>query len=144
MLAGGRLLGRRVPTPFSRLRWTRHWKQMSVGSEFGLQPTSSDTNPLNLEMEGVRGKGSRGADLRARIRMSIPFRARPIPARSPIHPPQLTLNRTGNDFGVRSETPSCHSGAVFSSRSSGSRSRAWKAICPSMRARGAPRQWWTP
>ena len=73
MLAGGRLLGRGVPTPFSRLRWTRHGKQMSAGSEFGLQPTSPDINPLNLELEGVRGKGSRGADRGVRIHLSIPF-----------------------------------------------------------------------
>ena len=67
------LRGRGLLTPFSRLRWTGHGKQLSVGSEFGLQPPSPDTNPLNLELEGTRGKSSRGADLGVRIRMSIPF-----------------------------------------------------------------------
>ena len=67
------LQGRGLLTPFSRLRWTGHGKQWSVGSEFGLQPATSDTNPLNLELEGTRGKSSRGADMGLRIRMSIPF-----------------------------------------------------------------------
>ena len=67
------LQGRGMLTPFSRLRWTGHGKQWSVGSEFGLQPTDSDTNPLNLELEGTRAKSSRGADMGVRFRMSIPF-----------------------------------------------------------------------
>ena len=67
------LQGRGLLTPFSRLRWTGHGKQLSVGSEFGLQPSSPDSNPLNLELEGVRGKSSRGRDIGVRIRMSIPF-----------------------------------------------------------------------
>ena len=67
------LQGRGLLTPFSRLRWTGHGKQLSVGSEFGLQPTSPDTSPLNLELEGTRGKSSRGANMGVRIRMSIPF-----------------------------------------------------------------------
>ena len=76
---------------------------------------------------------------------ACPFRSElGHPAGSPGQPPQLPLNPTGSAFGVRSETPSCHSGARFSSRNSGSRSSARKAICPSMRSRGAPRQWWTP
>ena len=111
-------------------------------TEFGLQSPSPDAHPLNLELEGVRGKGSRGADMGMRSRMSIPFRARRQPEES--SNPHLPLNLTGSDFGVRRETPSCHCVAGLSSRSSGSRSRAGKAICPSMRARGAPRQWWTP
>ena len=67
------LRGRGLLTPFSRLRWTDHGKQLSVGSELGLQSPSPDTNPLNLELEGTRGKSSRGADVGVRIRMSIPF-----------------------------------------------------------------------
>ena len=67
------LQGRGLLTPFSRLRWTGHGKQLSIGSEFGLQPTNPDTTPLNLELEGIRGKGNRGADRGVRIRMSIPF-----------------------------------------------------------------------
>ena len=67
------LQGRGLLTPFSRLRWTGHGKELSVGSEFGLQPRSPDTNPLNLELQGVRGKSSRGPDMGVRIRMSIPF-----------------------------------------------------------------------
>ena len=67
------LQGKGLLTPFSRLRWTGHGKQLSFGSEFGLQPASPDTNPLNLELEGTRGKSSRGADLGVRIRMSVPF-----------------------------------------------------------------------
>ncbi|MCY3757551.1 MAG: hypothetical protein OXG96_07485, partial [Acidobacteria bacterium] len=67
------LRGRGLLTPFSRLRWTGHGEQLSVGSEFGLQPPSPGTNPLNLELEGVRGKSSRGTDMGVRIRMSIPF-----------------------------------------------------------------------
>ena len=67
------LQGRGLLTPFSRLRWSGHGKQWSVGSEFGLQPTDSDANPLNLELEGIRGKSSRGADMGVRFRMSIPF-----------------------------------------------------------------------
>ena len=67
------LQGRGLLTPFSRLRWTGHGKEMSVGSEFGLQPRSPDTNPLNLELQGIRGKSSRGPDMGVRIRMSIPF-----------------------------------------------------------------------
>ena len=67
------LQGRGLLTPFSRLRWTGHGKEFSVGSEFGLQPRSPDTNPLNLELQGVRGKSSRGPDMGVRIRMSIPF-----------------------------------------------------------------------
>lgn len=86
---------------------------MSVGSEFGLQPPSPDTNPLNLELVGTQGKSSRGANMGLRIRISIPFRARRQPAE--ISNPQLSLNLTGSDFGVRSETPSCHSGSGFSS-----------------------------
>ena len=41
--------------------------------EFGLQPRSPDTNPLNMELEGIRGKSSRGPNMGVRIRMSIPF-----------------------------------------------------------------------
>ena len=41
--------------------------------EFGFQPRSPDTNPLNLELQGIRGKSSRGPDMGVRIRMSIPF-----------------------------------------------------------------------
>ena len=67
------LQGRGLLTPFGRLRWSGRRKQLSVGSEFGLQPTNPDSNPLNLELEGVRGKSSRGADMGVRIRMSIPF-----------------------------------------------------------------------
>ena len=67
------LQGRGLLTPFSRLRWTGHGKELSVGSEFGFQPRSPDTNPLNLELQGVRGKSSRGPDMGVRIRMSIPF-----------------------------------------------------------------------
>jgi len=67
------LQGRGVLTPFSRLRWTGHGEQLSVGSEFGLQSPDPETNPLNLELEGVRGKSSRGTDMGVRIRMSIPF-----------------------------------------------------------------------
>ena len=67
------LQGRGLLTPFSRLRWTGHGKEFSVGSEFGLQPRSPDTNPLNLELQGTRGKSSRGPDMGVRIRMSIPF-----------------------------------------------------------------------
>ena len=67
------LQGRGLLTPFSRLRWTGHGKELSVGSEFGLQPRSPDTNPLNMELEGIRGKSSRGPDMGVRIRMSIPF-----------------------------------------------------------------------
>ncbi len=67
------LRGRGLLTPFSRLRWSRHGKEIGVGSEFGLQPPTPDTNPLNLELEGTRGKSSRGADMGVRIRMSIPF-----------------------------------------------------------------------
>ena len=67
------LQGRGLLTPFSRLRWTGHGKELSVGSEFGLQPRSPDTNPLNLELQGIRGKSSRGPDMGVRIRMSIPF-----------------------------------------------------------------------
>ena len=67
------LRGKGLLTPFSRLRWTGHGKQLSVGSEFGLQSASPDTNPLNLELEGTRGKSSRGADMGVRIRMSVPF-----------------------------------------------------------------------
>ena len=67
------LRGRGLLTPFSRLRWSGHGKQFSVGSEFGLRPATPDTNPLNLELEGVRGKSSRGADMGVRIRMSVPF-----------------------------------------------------------------------
>ena len=67
------LQGRGLLTPFSRLRWTGHGKEFSVGSEFGLQPRSPDTNPLNLELQGVRGKSSRGPNMGVRIRMSIPF-----------------------------------------------------------------------
>ena len=67
------LRGRGLLTPFSRLRWSGHGKEISVGGEFGLQPSTPDTNPLNLELEGTRGKGSRGADMGVRFRMSIPF-----------------------------------------------------------------------
>ena len=67
------LRGRGLLTPFSRLRWTGHGKELSVGSEFGLQPRSPDTNPLNMELEGIRGKSSRGPNMGVRIRMSIPF-----------------------------------------------------------------------
>ncbi len=67
------LQGRGLLTPFSRLRWTGHGKELSVGSEFGFQPRSPDTNPLNLELQGIRGKSSRGPDMGVRIRMSIPF-----------------------------------------------------------------------
>ncbi len=67
------LRGRGLLTPFSRLRWSGHGKEISVGSEFDLQPPSPDTNPLNLELEGTRGKSSRGANTGVRIRMSIPF-----------------------------------------------------------------------
>ena len=67
------LRGRGLLTPFSRLRWTGHGKELSVGSEFGLQPRSPDTNPLNLELQGIRGKSSRGPNMGVRIRMSIPF-----------------------------------------------------------------------
>ena len=67
------LQGRGLLTPFSRLRWTGHGKELSVGSEFGLQPRSPDTNPLNMELEGIRGKSSRGPNMGVRIRMSIPF-----------------------------------------------------------------------
>ena len=41
--------------------------------EVGFQPPSPDTNPLNLELQGIRGKSSRGPDMGVRIRMSIPF-----------------------------------------------------------------------
>ena len=67
------LQGRGLLTPFSRLRWTGRGKQLSVGSEFGLQSPSPDAHPLNLELEGTRGKSSRGTDLGVRIRMSVPF-----------------------------------------------------------------------
>ena len=67
------LRGRGLLTPFSRLRWSGYGKEISVGGEFGLQPSTPDTNPLNLELEGTRGKGSRGADMGVRFRMSIPF-----------------------------------------------------------------------
>ena len=67
------LQGRGLLTPFSRLRWTGHGKELSVGSEFGLQPRSPYTDPLNLELEGIRGKSSRGPNMGVRIRMSIPF-----------------------------------------------------------------------
>jgi hypothetical protein len=67
------LQGRGLLTPFSRLRWSGHGKEISVGSEFGLQPPGPDTNPLNLELEGTRGKSGRGANMGVRIRMSIPF-----------------------------------------------------------------------
>ena len=67
------LRGRGVLTPFSRLRWTGYGKQLSVGSEFDLQSPGPDTNPLNLELEGVRGKSSRGTDMGVRLRMAVPF-----------------------------------------------------------------------
>ena len=67
------LQGRGLLTPFSRIRWSDRGKELSVGSEFGLQPVSSDTNPLNLELEGTRGKSGRGANMGVRIRMSVPF-----------------------------------------------------------------------
>ena len=67
------LRGRGLLTPFSRLRWSGQGKEISVGSEFDLQPPTPDTNPLNLELEGTRGKSSRGANMGVRIRMSIPF-----------------------------------------------------------------------
>ena len=44
-----------------------------IPGEFGLQPRSPDTNPLNMELEGIRGKSSRGPNMGVRIRMSIPF-----------------------------------------------------------------------
>ena len=67
------LQGRGLLTPFSRLRWSDRGRELSVGSEFGLQSGSPDTNPVNLELEGTRGKSSRGANMGVRIRMSIPF-----------------------------------------------------------------------
>ncbi|MDE2667768.1 MAG: hypothetical protein OXI69_16620 [Acidobacteriota bacterium] len=60
-------------TPVRRLRRTRHGKQLSVGSEFDLQPTSPDTNPLNLELEGFEGKEAGARTWGLRIRMSIPI-----------------------------------------------------------------------
>ena len=44
-----------------------------IRGEFNLQSPTPDTNPLNLELQGIRGKSSRGPNMGVRIRMSIPF-----------------------------------------------------------------------
>ena len=98
------LWGRGLLTPFSRLRWSGHGKQFSVGSEFGLQPASPDTSPLNLELEGVRGKSSRGADLGVRFRMSVlrrgPVQSFPFPSHK-VRPRSRDLEGAGEARLIR-------------------------------------------
>ena len=67
------LRGRGLLTSYSRLRLTRYGRELSVGSEFGLQSQPPPANPLKLELEGIRRKNRRGVNMGVRVRMSIPF-----------------------------------------------------------------------